>query len=54
MVGIKYFVEDIWKKASLGYLLIAVAVEYAFVGIFTFRHLATPSHLWRLLLVSWR
>ncbi len=28
--------------------------QYAFVGIFTFRHLATPSHLWRLLLVSWR
>src|SRR2546428_14027384 len=52
MVGIKYFVEDIWKKASLGYLLIAVAVEYAFVGIFTFRHLATPSHLRRLLLVA--
>src|SRR2546428_8131370 len=54
MVGIKYFVEDIWKKASLGYLLIAVAVEYAFVGIFTFRHLATPSHLWRFLLGSSR
>src|SRR2546425_12615798 len=52
MVGIKYFVEDIWKKVSLGYLLIAVAVEYAFVGIFTFRHLATPSHLWRFMLGS--
>src|SRR3989442_9853907 len=41
MVGIKYFVEDIWKKASLGYLLIAVAVA---VCIRWYFHIPPPSY----------